>query len=108
MTRRTAIMLAAVLIAGGGLAWAHEGHVHTVMGTVTASQQNHLEVKTNEGKTVSITLNDKTTVVRGSEKLTIASLAAGQRVVVDVGDGKTPLVARQVKLGAAKAAAASK
>ncbi len=101
MTTRTALIMAFVLSVGAGLAWAHEGHAHTVMGTVTTHHENRLEVKTADGKTVTITLNAKTTVVRGSQKLTVADLAEGQRVVVDVGEGKQPLTARQVKLGPA-------
>jgi hypothetical protein len=108
MTRRIAIAAALTLLLGAGAVWAHDGHTHTVMGTVTSIQPQRLEVKTNDGKTVTIVLNDKTTFVRGAEKLTPADLAAGQRVVVDVGNGKEPLTARGVKLGAAKVAAASK
>ena len=101
MTRRTALIAAFALSLGAGFAWAHDGHAHTVMGTVTKHQENRLEVKTADGKTVAMTLNAKTTVVRGSQKLTLADLAEGQRVVVDIGDGKEPLTARQVKLGPA-------
>lgn len=100
MTRRNAIIAAATLALNVGMVLAHEGHAHTVMGTVTTSHENHLEVKTTDGKSVTITLNEKTTVLRGTKKLTLGDLAAGQRVVVDVGDGKPPLVARGVKLGA--------
>lgn len=78
---------------------AHEGHTHTVMGTIAAHHDNQLDVKTTDGKIVSITLNDRTSVVRGTGKLALKDLAVGQRVVVNVGDGKTPLVAREVKLG---------
>lgn len=100
MTRRIAIIAAAMLALTAGMALAHEGHTHTVMGTVATYHENHLEVKTTDGKSVTITLNEKTTVLRGMKKLTLGDLAVGQRVVVDVGDGKVPLVAREVKLGA--------
>ena len=108
MTRRIAIAAALTLLLGAGAAWAHDGHTHTVMGTVTSVQPQRLEVKTTDGKTVAIVLNDKTTVARGVEKLTPADLAAGQRVVVDVGNGKTPLTAKGVKVGAAKVAVVAK
>jgi hypothetical protein len=80
---------------------AHEGHAHKVMGTVTMRHDNHLEVKTKDGKTVTITLNEKTSIVRGKQKLDLTALKEGERVVVDVGNGKAPMTARQVKLGAA-------
>ena len=102
MTRRTAIITALMLAVPPGIASAHEGHAHTVMGTVTMHHDNHLELKTADGKTVTVTLNEKTTVVRGTQKLTLADVIEGQRVVVDVGDGKPPLMARQVKVGAAR------
>lgn len=100
MTRRMAIFAALALMVGARALWAHEGHAHSVMGTVTDLQENRLHVKTTDGKTVIITLNDKTAVLRGKDKLTLAEIAAGQRVVVDVGNGKEPLTAKQVKLGA--------
>lgn len=94
--------LVLVLCAGvlGSPILAHEGHTHTVMGIVSSLVgATQLVVKTTEGKDVTITLNDKTTVTRGSGKLTLKDVAVGQRVVVDVGTGKTPLLARSIKLG---------
>jgi hypothetical protein len=84
---------------------AHEGHAHKVMGTITARHDNHLEVRTKDGKTLTITLNEKTAVVRGKQKLDVNALQEGARVVVDVGNGKAPMTAREVKLGAAADAA---
>lgn len=82
---------------------AHEGHAHKVMGTVTMRDQNHLEVKTADGKTLTITLTDKTSIIRGKRKASAADLQPGERVVINVGAGKEPLTAREVKLGVAKA-----
>lgn len=94
-------------VLGSSPVLAHEGHTHTVMGIVSSLVgATQLVVKTTEGKDVTITLNDKTTVTRGSGKLTLKDVAVGQRVVVDVGTGKTPLLARGIKLGAVAAAAA--
>jgi hypothetical protein len=84
---------------------AHEGHAHKVMGTIATRQDNHLEVRTKDGKTVTITLNEKTSIVRGKEKADLEALKPGERVVVDVGNGKAPMTAREVKLGAAADAA---
>ncbi len=105
MTRRTAILAVAAVVLAASAAWAHDGHTHTVMGTVAALHDGQLQVvQAKDGKTVTIVLNDKTIVTRGKEKLTRAAVVAGQRVVVDVGNGAAPLTAREVKLGAAQAA----
>ena len=40
------------------VALAHGGHVHKVMGTVTAIENSQLSVRTQDGKTVTIVVND--------------------------------------------------
>jgi Cu/Ag efflux protein CusF len=105
MSRRFVLGFAlAAALALPAYARAHEGHAHKVMGTITVRDDNHLEVRTKDGKTVTITLNEKTTVLRGKEKADLEALKPGERVVVDVGNGKAPMTAREVKLGAAAAA----
>jgi hypothetical protein len=102
MSKRVILGIAlAAALALPAYARAHEGHAHKVMGTITMRHENHLEVKTKDGKTVTITLNDKTSIVRGTDKLDPSALKPGERVVVDVGNGKAPMTAREVKLGAA-------
>jgi hypothetical protein len=101
-------ILGAALVAALAIpvyARAHEGHAHKVMGTVTMRHENHLEVTSKDGKTVTITLNEKPSVLRGKQKVALDALQPGERVVVDVGNGKAPMVARQVTLGAAVGAA---
>jgi preprotein translocase subunit SecA len=102
MSKRFVIGIALVaVLAVPAYARAHEGHAHKVMGTITMRHDNHLEVKTKDGKTVTITLNEKTSIVRGKQKLDLNALKEGERVAVDVGNGKAPMTAREVKLGAA-------
>jgi hypothetical protein len=79
----------------------HEGHVHKVMGTVATRHENHLEVKATDGKTSTITLNEKTKILRGTTKVKIDDITDGERIVVSATetkgkDGKTTLVATQV------------
>ena len=107
---RTHIFSAAliVILASPVVTFAHGGHVHKVMGTVTAHENNQLQVRTQDGKTVTIVLNDKTSVLRGKAKLDLTALKAGERVVVDIGDGKAPVTAREVKLGEVAPATAKK
>lgn len=102
MTRRTAIIAGAALLLGAGVAIAHEGHAHTIVGTVASLKDAKLDVKTADGKTATVGVNEKTVVLRGKDKLTLRDVTAGQRVVVDVGTGKAPLVAREIKVGVAK------
>jgi len=109
MTRRHGLMtlIAAMAIAVGftGLAAAHEGHAHKVMGTITMTAADHIMVKTSDTKTkadkvVPIVVNDKTKVLKGTAPATLKDVTEGARVVVDVGAGKEPLTAREIRLGA--------
>jgi len=106
MNRRTAIFLGIVLLASSArLAWAHDGHVHTIMGTVMERDAQAVQVKTPGGETLSIALTDKTTVMRGKKKVAITEVLKGIRVVVDIGNGEDPLIANEIKLGPVPAAA---
>ena len=97
-------LILAIAVGIPGLSWAHEGHAHKYMGTVTARQDSQLELKTTDGKTVKVVLNDKTTFARGKQKLDGAALKVGERVVVEVADEKT-MVASSVTMAAVRAAA---
>ncbi len=84
---------------------AHAGHVHKVMGTVMARDEKHVEVKTPSGEVLSIAVTDKTTVSRAKKKAALTEVQTGRRVVVDIGDGEDPLIAREIQVGEAKPAA---
>jgi hypothetical protein len=75
------------------------------MGTVTARDAKHVEVKTPSGEILSIAVNNDTKVIRAKKKVTFEDVQTGRRVVVDIGDGEDPLIAREIQLGEAKAAA---
>jgi hypothetical protein len=87
---------------------AHEGHEHSVMGTVQKVDKKLVEVKTQDEKTkeekvLSIVLNDKTAVLRGKRTVTEADIKAGERIVLTVvstksADGKETLTAKQIRL----------
>jgi len=90
--------------------YAHEGHTHKIMGTVSAIHENHLEVKATDGKTVAVTLNDKTSIVRDKTRLAASDIKVGDRVVIaatqnKTADGKVEFLATQVNLGTATTAA---
>jgi translation initiation factor IF-1 len=89
---------------------AHEGHAHKVMGTVSTLHENHLEVKATDGKTSTITLNEKTKVLRGKTKVKLDDISPGERVVVTATqtkdkDGKVTMIATEVRLGGANTTA---
>ncbi len=87
---------------------AHEGHEHSVMGTVQKVDKKLVEVKTQDEKTkeekvLSIVLNDKTEVLRGKRPVTAADIKAGERIVLTVvstknAAGKETLTAKQIRL----------
>lgn len=89
---------------------AHEGHAHKVMGTVSTLHENHLEVTATDGKTSTITLNEKTKLLRGKTKVKVEDIKPGERVVVTATetkskDGKTTMIATEVRVGAANTTA---
>ena len=96
------VLVTALAIPAAG--WAHTGHAHKYMGTVTTVTATHLEVKTTDGKTVKVVLNAKTALARGKQKVDVAALKAGERVVVEVPNEKD-MIASKVTLPALRAAA---
>lgn len=104
MIRRLVLLAAIVLVFGARVAWTHDGHVHKIMGTVTARDDKHLDVKTPSGEILSIAVNAKTSVLRGKAKTDMGEVLVGRRVVVDIGNGEDPLIAREIQLGPAAAA----
>jgi len=94
-------------------AWAHEGHLHKVMGTVSAIQATRLDVKATDGKVSTLVVDQATKIVRGTTVIKAADLKAGDRVVVSYmemkgADGAEMLMAKEVKVGTAMAAAPAK
>lgn len=105
------IVAAVIALMGAPVAvsLAHEGHQHRIMGTVSMRHEFHLEVKATDGKTTVLTLNAKTKVRRGEAVVTLDSIKQGERVVVMAveskgKDGKTVMVAAEVRLPAGAAA----
>jgi hypothetical protein len=104
MTRRFVVgALCIAALAIPRYAHAHEGHVHKVMGTVSLHHENHLEVKATDGKTSTITLNEKTKILRGKAKVPAGDIKPGERVVVTATetkgkDGKPAMIASEIRL----------
>lgn len=80
---------------------AHEGHVHKVMGTVASVDGPHVVVKTTDGKTVMVMLDQKTAITRGKAKLDQKALVVGERVSIDAMEAKSMMMASAIRLGVA-------
>lgn len=100
MIRR--ILATAVLVAvTAATAFAHEGHAHKIMGTISKITNNQVEVQGTDGKKVIVVLNDKTRILKGTVKGAAADLKEGARVVIEA-EGE-PLVAKSFRLALAPA-----
>lgn len=100
------VVLAAALVLPAAVR-AHEGHIHKVMGTVTARDGNQVQLKTPDGKVVTVILNEKTTFARGKQKVDGTLVKAGERIVVDV-LGEKDMTAKAVALAVPAATTAKK
>lgn len=86
---------------------AHPGHDHKLLGTVTAIDGNKVSMKTTEGKTETFLVTPLTSFKRGKQKGAQTELKVGLKVVVNVGDGKEPLKAKDVQYAEAATATAT-
>ena len=101
-TKITAVPIVAFL-AVAGIAHAHEGHDHKVMGKVAAVSAQQIEVETADGKKVTAALTAETTYSRDKAAATQADVKVGERVVVVVVEEKGGQRAKRVLLGTAPA-----
>jgi hypothetical protein len=88
-----------------GVASAHEGHAHKIMGTVTSvhADSTHIEVKTKEGTVVTIQVTPETKYLAGSKAAALSDLVAGTRVVVTTKMEQQKTIATEIKVGAPQA-----
>jgi hypothetical protein len=99
-------ILVALAVCATGLA-AHDDY--RIVGTITKIKDKQLEVKTKEGKTFSIGINDLTLVKRDKAKVSATELKVSASVVVDArGDSEQDLMAVEVRIVPVIAAAKKK
>jgi hypothetical protein len=98
-----ALVLICVLITPAA-ARAHEGHMHKALGTVASINGEHVEIKTTDGKALTVMLDKKTTVTRGKETLDATALKVGERISVDYMEQNKMNMAHAIKLATATAA----
>ena len=98
--KKFVLVFAATLLVPA-LLLAHGGHKHkTLMGTVQSIDASHIDLKTRNGKRLSVPLSKDTMFMRGEAMVRAVEVTTGTRVVIVLGeDDKT---AAQVKVGAAK------
>jgi hypothetical protein len=79
-----------------GVAVAHPGHDHKVMGVIVAIDGDYVTIKTSRGHERSFQIVRTTTFVRGKRAGARGDLKIGLRLVVNVGEGTDPLRAKQI------------
>lgn len=80
------------------VSFAHEGHVHKALGTIATITGEHVEIKTTDGKNLTVMLDKKTTITRGKEKLDATALKVGERISVDYMEQNKMMMAQAIKL----------
>lgn len=98
----TVVLLAALAYPAAGL--AHEGHMHKALGTIVSVQGEKVEIKTTDGKALTVLLDDKTVITRGKDKLQPTALKAGDRVSLEYMEAKKIMTAHSIKLGTTQTA----
>lgn len=97
-----AVVVMATLVLPAG-ARAHEGHLHKVLGTIASIKGGQVGITTTAGKTLTVLLDKKTTITRGTAKLDAAALKVGERLSVDYTETNKIMTAQAIKLGIAPA-----
>jgi len=98
MTKRSVALSLAFCLAVAGPLLAHGGFTH-VMGTVTAMDATHVEVKTRTGKVVSVKLTEATKFVKSGKAAAASDMQVGERVAVEAKGHGDDLEAAEVRLG---------
>ncbi|MCA1586095.1 MAG: hypothetical protein LC791_15450 [Acidobacteria bacterium] len=110
MTRRFGItLLASFVLAVVTLAavFAHPGHEHKVLGTVTMAASDHVMLKDKEGNDVTLYITKDTKVLKDKKAMKVEDIQTGMRVVItavtEKEKDKEKTMAKVIELGAAAA-----
>ncbi len=103
MKNLVAVVLAALLLSLPGIALAHEGHTHKVLGTVTDIDYPHLEVTTTDKKSVTIMLDAATVITRGKVKIKDIDIKVGDRISAETNEKGGMMMVKTLKIGVAPA-----
>lgn len=99
--------LLALFATGSAAAFAHDGHAHKIVGTLTMVAADYVMVRTRAGKEVTVRIAEKTKVTQGRQALKIEALKAGTRVVITASGAKEPYTATVIQAGATPKTASS-
>jgi hypothetical protein len=92
------------LLLAASLAFAHEGHAHTALGTVVRVEKAQLDVKGVDGSAVTFALTEKTAFRRGETSIARADVKVGERVAVEFEEAGQAKTAIRVSVGASETA----
>jgi hypothetical protein len=108
MNRRTSIIAAFAIVSTAATPlFAHDDF--RVVGVITKVGASKLDVKSKEGRNISIKMNKETLITRDKNKVGASELKSGQSVVVDAtGDTEADLLALEVRIVPAIAPAKGK
>ena len=98
MRRIFTVLLALTIGSFWGALNAHEGK--HVMGTITAADSGHIEVKTDDGKAVTVKLDSHTKYFKGKDPATAIDMKVGLRVVLHLQRDAKEAIAVEVHLPA--------
>jgi hypothetical protein len=82
------------------LVYSHEGHQH-LKGTVTKMGGMRMELKSTDGKLVTVSLTKDTKYLRDKAAVTASDVQVGSRVVIDLDHRGSEQVALEVRIGVA-------
>lgn len=105
MTRRftlVALILTFVTLGSGARLLAHEGHDHTVVGTVTMAMADHVMLKDKDGKDVTVHVT-KDTKMKAKPAMKVTDLKPGTRVVITAEMERDQMMAKTIEVGSADA-----
>jgi hypothetical protein len=101
--KKCTLLLIAILLISNAAVLAHGGKTH-VLGTVTALDLNHVEVKTKEGQTGSILLSKDTKYYKADAAAVLSDLKLGDRVVIDLTGKGAKMTASEIRFASPKQA----
>ena len=107
MKRLSAVVLAVALLTlgVGTRLFAHAGHEHKVMGTVTMAAVDHIMLKDKDGKDVMVKVTADTKV-KAKPALKVQEIKPGTRIVISAVEEKDKsMTAKTIEIGVAAAAA---
>jgi hypothetical protein len=104
MKRLMAVLVVILALPAGSIPrlWAHQGHDHKIMGTITMAATDHVMVKDTGGKDVTVKVT-KDTKVKAKPAVKVQDIKSGTRVVITAQEGKDKtMTASVIEVGVAE------